>query len=131
MIPPCLTLSILRYRLRIKWSNQGKGMRTPTPRCSSYRKGSLLVALDYGCYLSYKPGYISVMCKVKFLLMVNSHHHHHVVPPARISLTLSRHFSLSFIAFGRSSGLHPYPHIAALCMFELVVLLLLGHMRGP
>ena len=34
-------------------------------------------------------------------------HHHHVVPLARISLTLSRHFSLSFIAFGRSSGLHP------------------------
>ena len=35
------------------------------------------------------------------------HHHHHVVPPARISLTLSRHFSLSFIASGRYSGLHP------------------------
>ena len=35
------------------------------------------------------------------------HHHHHVVPPARISLTLSRHFSLLFIASGRSSGLHP------------------------
>ena len=35
------------------------------------------------------------------------HHHHHVVLPARISLTLSRLFSLSFIAFGRSSGLHP------------------------
>ena len=35
------------------------------------------------------------------------HHHHHVVPPARISLILSRHFSLSFIASGRSSGLHP------------------------
>ena len=34
-------------------------------------------------------------------------HHHHVVPLARISLTLSRHFSLSFIASGRSSGLHP------------------------
>ena len=34
------------------------------------------------------------------------HHHPHVVPPARISLTLSRHFSQSFIAFGRSSGLH-------------------------
>ena len=33
-------------------------------------------------------------------------HHHHVVPLARISLTLSRHFSLSFIASGRSSGLH-------------------------
>ena len=34
-------------------------------------------------------------------------HHHQVVPLARISLTLSRHFSLLFIAFGRSSGLHP------------------------
>ena len=35
------------------------------------------------------------------------HHHHHVVPLAWISLTLSRHFSLSFIASGRSSELHP------------------------
>ena len=35
------------------------------------------------------------------------HHHHHVVPLAWISLTLSRHFSLSFIASGRSSGPHP------------------------
>ena len=38
---------------------------------------------------------------------VNNHHHHHVVPLARIPLTLSRHFSLSFIASGISSGLHP------------------------
>ena len=35
------------------------------------------------------------------------HHHHHVMPLARISLTFSRHFSLLFIASGRSSGLHP------------------------
>ena len=35
------------------------------------------------------------------------HHHHQVMPPAQISLTLSHHFFLSFIAFGRSSGLHP------------------------
>ena len=35
------------------------------------------------------------------------YHHHHVVPLARISLTLSCHFSLSSIASGRSSGLHP------------------------
>ena len=41
------------------------------------------------------------------MFYVYHHHHHHVVPPARISLTLSRHFSLSFIASGRSSGLHP------------------------
>ena len=29
------------------------------------------------------------------------------MPPARISLTLSRHSSLSFIASGRSLGIHP------------------------
>ena len=41
----------------------------------------------------------------------NHHHHHDIVPPTRISLTLSWHFSLSFIAPGRSSGLHPIsPH---------------------
>ena len=38
----------------------------------------------------------------------NHHHHHdHVVLVAWIFLTLSRHFSLSFIASGRSSGQHP------------------------
>ena len=37
----------------------------------------------------------------------NHHHHHHIVLVARISLTLSRHSSLSFIAIGRSSGQHP------------------------
>ena len=33
-------------------------------------------------------------------------HHYHVVALSRISLTLSRHSSLSFITSGRSSGLH-------------------------
>ena len=45
----CLILSIIRYVSRVKWSNPGKGVApSPTPRCSSYRKGSLLVTLDYG-----------------------------------------------------------------------------------
>ena len=35
------------------------------------------------------------------------HHHHHITLVARISLTLSRHSSLLFIALGRSSGQHP------------------------
>ena len=43
----------------------------------------------------------------KLYLYHRHHHHHRVVLVARISLTLSRHFSLSFIASGRSSGLHP------------------------
>ena len=56
LVPPCLTLSNIRYVLRVKWSNPGKGVApSPIPRCSSYWKGSLLVALDYGrlLYLFY------------------------------------------------------------------------------
>ena len=49
----------------------------------------------------------SIYIKVKIDHSIWNHHHHHVVPLARISLTLSRHFSLSSIASGRSSGLHP------------------------
>ena len=45
-------------------------------------------------------------------------HHHHVVPLSRISLTLSRHFSLSFIASGKSSGLHPVSPQSC-CMYIL------------
>ena len=46
---PCLTLSIIRYVSRVKWSNPGKGVApSPTPWWSSYWKGSLLVTLDYG-----------------------------------------------------------------------------------
>ena len=42
LMPPCLTLSIIRYGSRVKRSNLGKGVApSPTPRCSSYRKGSL------------------------------------------------------------------------------------------
>ena len=35
--PPCLTLSIIRYVSRVKWSNPGKGVSPSSkPRCSSY-----------------------------------------------------------------------------------------------
>ena len=48
MIPPCLKLSDIRHVSRVKWSNPGKGVApSPTPWCSSYWKGSLLVTLDY------------------------------------------------------------------------------------
>ena len=53
---------------------------------------------------------ITFLNKPKLILshtVHHHHHHHHVVPSARISLALSLHFSQSFIASGRSSGLHP------------------------
>ena len=37
------------YKERVKWSNPGKRVAPPlTPWCSSYRKGSLRLTLDYG-----------------------------------------------------------------------------------
>ena len=35
LMPPCITLSIIRYGSRVKWSNPGKGVApSPTPWCS-------------------------------------------------------------------------------------------------
>ena len=48
------------------------------------------------------------ICACEFKHYIGHHDdddHHHVVPPAWISLTLCHHFSLSFIASGRSSWL--------------------------
>ena len=53
--------------------------------------------------------YVTVKILRRNLTDLNHHHHHHhhrVMLVAGISLTLSRHFSLSFIASGRSSGQH-------------------------
>ena len=54
LIPPCLTLNIIRYISRVKWSNPGKEVAPSlTPQCSSYWKGSFQVALDYSHQLYY------------------------------------------------------------------------------
>ena len=66
LMPPCLTPSIIRYRSRVKWSNPGKGAAPfPTPWCSSYRKGSLRVTLDYGrqLYFTYEGQKKRLRCK--------------------------------------------------------------------
>ena len=70
--------------------------------------GSFLQSVDSHWKL-YKKIFACMTERKLFIIFytLNDHHHHHVVPPAWISLTLSRHFSLSFIASGRSSGIHP------------------------
>ena len=50
---------------------------------------------------------VCLYTRIYIYIYIYIYHHHHVVPPTRISLTLSHHFFLSFIAWGRSSGLHP------------------------
>ena len=68
---------------------------------SSALLASVIVCAGYLLFLSFDS------FKTFLFYFINHHHHPHVAPPARISLTLSCHFSLSFIASGRSSGLHP------------------------
>ena len=61
MIPPCLTLSIIRYGSRVKWNNPGKSLApSRTPWCSSYRKRSLRVTLDYGHQLYFFANYFEI-----------------------------------------------------------------------
>ena len=76
-------------------------------KCSLWvRDIKLIFSFDcYYIYLQDKHSFFEFLVSV--INHYHIHHHPHVVPPAWISLTLSRHFSLSFIAFGRSSGLHP------------------------
>ena len=62
---------------------------------------------DICIILKYLRTYICAQTRSTLTENSYFHHHHHVVLVARISLTLSRHFSLSFIASGRSSGQHP------------------------
>ena len=60
------------------------------------------------CTLIYSLSHASSGIRISQLKdMHHHHHHHHVVPLARIYLTLSHHFSLSFIASGRSPEPHP------------------------
>ena len=54
-----LTLSIIRYGSRVKWSNPGKGVvPSPTPWCCSYWKGSFWVTFNYGLLYIYIYIYI-------------------------------------------------------------------------
>ena len=61
LIPPYLTLGIIRYISRVNWSNpRKKVVLSPPPQCSSNWKESLWIALNYGrpLYLIYIYIYI-------------------------------------------------------------------------
>ena len=60
-------LNIQHYKvwIKVKYSYPGKGVApSPTPRCSSYWKGSPWVTLDYGCELYF---YLLLVCAYAFI----------------------------------------------------------------
>ena len=90
---------------RRKWIQTKKGKK----QMISSRDYDRCEKTDYQAFLAY------------IYIYHHHHHHHHVVPLIRISLTLSRHFSLSFIASGRSSGLHPVSsHSCSSCFCPVI-----------
>ena len=95
LIPPCLTLSNMKYISRVKWSNQGKRVApSPKSRCSSYWKGNLLVAFDYGhqLYLLISSVIPSNLLGIShpvvtiFALLFAVFVHYHFSPPLSLSL---------------------------------------------
>ena len=82
--------------------------RVPLPGLASKTKWLCQLQNDcYLCWLTTKPWCWKFLSLYIFWTPTQCHHHHHIVLAARISLTLSRHSSLSFIALGRSSGQQP------------------------
>ena len=65
-----------------------------------------------------------VICLHIVIIIIMSYHHHGYPWP---SVAISPYHSSPLAGL---EGYIPYPHIAAVCIFELVVMLLLGHMRG-
>ena len=74
--------------------------------------------------LFWSPGLFSVLWFIQIIIIISCRQHRYPW------LSLSRHSSLSIVASAGLQGYIPYPHRAAACMFELVVLLLLSHMWG-
>ena len=62
----------IRYVSRVKWSNPGKGVApSPIRWCSSYWKGSFLIALDYGRQLYLLILLCNILC-ANFWIVVSS-----------------------------------------------------------
>ena len=76
LMPICLTLSIIRYGSRVKWSNPGNGaVPSPIPWYSSYWKGSLRVTLNYGRQLYFTYIYIYMICKWIIIIIMLCYQH--------------------------------------------------------
>ena len=77
------------------------------PSRQSWRNPVYILAFQYGIYARNTNPMCTLLCTIlTCVYILCTHHHHHVERPARISRTLSLHVSLSFIASGKSSGLH-------------------------
>ena len=111
LIPLCLTLSNIRYVSRVKWWNPGKGVApSATPRCSSYWKRSLLVALDD-------------VRQLYLLLLIYIYTHTHIKALRRARTHTSRGLRVTVVGNGwgcRIHWLHLYRGVSHLKWMSLI-----------
>ena len=92
---PCLIFSNIRYVSRVKWSNPGKGVALfLIPRCCSYRKGSLLVALDYDRQLYLQFNNINIE---QYYWILYHHYYYRIVWVKTIIIDFCSNWLLSII----------------------------------
>ena len=73
---------------------------------SANKRGKYIFLITHTDTHTWARTQVHIHARTHTHVYIYHHHHHHVVLVALISLTLSRHFSLSIIASGKSSGLH-------------------------
>ena len=95
-------ISVLSYSSLVFWRSDWRSTFF-LPMLYLYFRSKYFFHVISSSYLSSEP----FTDPQQYIYIYIYHHHHHVTLVARISLTLSRHSSLSFIALGRSSGQHP------------------------
>ena len=112
-------INVFGFRLRIVWFTWNFKNRTPW----KYK----FDILGFWSVLLYWTIFIDFSLYIYIYIYI---YNHHVMPPARISLTLSRHFSLLFIASCRFSGLHPASSHSCCMYVQAGRPVLFGHMWG-
>ena len=78
LMPSCLTLSLIRYVSRGKWTNPGKGIAPfLTPWYSSSRKENLRVTLDYVFYDYHRLSINYTLFNTYIYIYIYTHTHIH------------------------------------------------------
>ena len=103
LISPCLTLCIISYVSRIKWSNPGKGVAPfPPPQCSSYWKRSLWLPLTMVANFTFIYIYIYIYIKRDANVYI------HIQTVLLISIWTNRQLFFNHLVF-KSKKFEPEP----------------------
>ena len=103
LMPPCLTLSIIRYGSRVKWSNPGKGVAaSPTPWCSKLSKRE-----PSGHPRLWSPTFLLIYLHTYFVLF-DPYIGSYQVLSLRVKMDLGAMAMKGYLIFAKSPNLEPH-----------------------